>query len=79
MDTNQHEYCLVAPETLDVGDAFFDFVDCEGGAEFEDFDVVRFDAWFERGEVNVARTGCTMVPSWKLDVVNVKAGEMLAQ
>jgi hypothetical protein len=45
---------LFAPEAFDVGDAFIDLVDGEGGAEFEDFDVVRFDAGFERGEINIA-------------------------
>ena len=44
----------VAPDVFDVGDAFIDLVDGEGGAEFEDFDVVRFDAGFERGEINIA-------------------------
>ena len=44
----------VAPDAFDVGDAFIDFVDGEGGAEFEDFDVVGFDAGFESGEVNIA-------------------------
>ena len=45
---------LLAPEAFEVGDAFFDIVDCESGAEFEDFDVVGFDAGFERGEINIA-------------------------
>lgn len=45
---------LVTPEAFDVGDAFIDLVDGQGGAEFEDFDVVGFDAGFESGEVNVA-------------------------
>ena len=45
---------LLAPEAFDVGDAFFCFVGGEGGAEFEDFDVVRFDAGFERGEIDVS-------------------------
>ena len=44
----------LAPEAFDVGNAVFDFVGCEGGAEFEDFDVIGFDAGFESGEVNIA-------------------------
>lgn len=70
---------LLDPEAFYVGDAFFDFVDCKGGAEFEDFDVVGFDAGFESGEVNVAGAGSTMVASRELDVVNVKACEVAAQ
>ena len=62
-----------------MGNAVFDFVGRESGAEFEDLDVVRFDAGPERGEIDVARPGRTMVPSRKLDIVNVKTGEMIAQ
>ena len=62
-----------------MGDAFFDFVDCEGGTEFEDFDVVGFDAGFEGGEINVARAGRTMVAPRELGIVNVKASEVVAQ
>ena len=52
--TNGHESIRITPEAFDVGDAFFDFVDRESGAEFEDLDVAGFDAGFERGEIDVA-------------------------
>ena len=44
----------LAPQAFNMGNSFFDFVEREGGAEFEDFDVVGFNTGFEGGEINVA-------------------------
>ena len=48
------EQTLVAPEAFDVGDAILGFVSGEAGAEFEDLDVVGFDAGFESDEIDFA-------------------------
>ena len=68
-----------APEALDVGDAVFDFVECESRAEFEHFDVIGFYAGLKCGEIDFAGAGCTVITAGKLDIVNVETGEMVAQ
>ena len=64
---------------LYVGYAFFHFVHCQRGPEFENFDVVRSDAGFERSEIDIARARGAMIASGKLHIMNMKPGEAVAQ
>src|SRR5215831_4768128 len=70
---------LLTPEALDVGNAFFNFIHRKGRAELEDFYVMGFDARLKSGEIDISRTRSAVVTAGKLDVVNVKASEIVAQ
>src|ERR1017187_918395 len=52
---------------------------CHCGTEFKHLDMLRLHHRLERGEINCAGTRRAMVASGKLHVVDVKAGEMVAQ
>src|SRR5947208_2059847 len=59
-------------------DPAFDLVHGQGGAEFEDFDVPGFHERLELRKVHGAGAGGAMVAAGELDIMNVKAEEMVA-
>ena len=62
-----------------MGDAALNLTHAEGGAEFENFDVVGFDDRRERSEIDLASAGRAVVFAGELDIVDMEAGEAVAQ
>src|SRR5205823_4193119 len=68
-----------APEAFYVAYAALDFSQGQRGAEFEDFDVVRFDQRREGREIHFASAGGAVVAPRELDIVDVEPGQPVAQ
>src|SRR5947207_5653621 len=56
-------------------DAASQILHCHARSELKHLDVFRFDKGFERGKVNHAGPGRTMVPPGKLNIVDMEAGQ----
>ena len=62
-----------APNFLDMSNPAFGILNGHPAAELENFDMFRLHKRLERGEVNHAGAGRTMVARGKLNVVDVKS------